>query len=423
MGRGTKRLCAADAVDEPPSAALRPHVLHCWRAGAGSTGRQMWDETIISKMRQLDKRLHVPQHRGFLAPVPYFDSGEDVSLPAPLASASAFSLAGLRLAGPSASADWTSKMQRERRAAIKKWASLVKMHPAAWEVGRQQVSVLQLRVKSGGLFESISDALASKATATLHGRAGPLLRYSNFWIGQGHDPWPLQEGMVYAYFKEVGPSTAPTHLRSCLISMSFAMHVLGLYGVRSVLESGRVRGVSAEHFSRKRALRQRDPLTVMQVIVLERCVMDGTAADKDRVAAGFFLVCIYGRLRYSDALHINSVKLDVQRVQGKVIGFLEATCKRTKTMMSLETKTRLLPVAVPIQSVGDTAWVETWLELRERIGLVVDDKCPLLSAPMVNGQWGSLPLGAAEAGHWLRWLVAPAGVQEQNLARCTRACI
>ena len=105
-------------------------------------------------------------------------------------------------------------MQRERRAAIKKWTSLVKMHPAAWEVGRQQVSVLQLRVKSGGLFESISDALASKATATLHGRAGPLLRYSNFWIGQGHDPWPLQEGMVYAYFKEVGPSTAPTHLRS-----------------------------------------------------------------------------------------------------------------------------------------------------------------------------------------------------------------
>eukprot|EP00439_Symbiodinium_sp_Y106_P061024 s4799_g9.t1 len=118
----------------------------------------------------------------------------------------------------------------------------------------------------------------------------------------------------------------------------------------------------------------------MQVIVLERCVMDGTAADKDRVAAGFFLVCIYGRLRYSDALHINSVKLDVQRVQGKVIGFLEATCKRTKTMMSLETKTRLLPVAVPIQSVGDTAWVETWLELRERIVVDYDAQRSLAAA-------------------------------------------
>ena len=161
---------------------------------------------------------------------------------------------------------------------------------------------------------------------------GPLLRYSSFWRAQGHDPWPLQEEMVYAYFKDVGPSTAPTHLQSCLVAMSFAMHVLGLCGVKAVLDSGRVRGVSAEHFKRKRALRQRDPLTVAQVIALEKCVMDADAADKDRMAAGFFLVCVYGRLRYSDAQHINSVKLDTQKVQGKTVGFLEATCKRTKTM-------------------------------------------------------------------------------------------
>ncbi|CAE7618713.1 unnamed protein product [Symbiodinium natans] len=86
--------------------------------------------------------------------------------------------------------------------------------------------------------------------------------------------------------------------------MSFAMHALGLYCVKAVLDSGRVRGVRAEHFKRKRALRQRDPLTVAQVIVLEKCVMDADAADKDRIAADFFLVCIYGRLRYSDAQHI-----------------------------------------------------------------------------------------------------------------------
>ena len=60
--------------------------------------------------------------------------------------------------------------------------------------------------------------------------------------------------------------------------------------------------------------------------MLEKRVMNADAADKDRIAAGFFLVCIYGRLRYSDAQHINSVKLDTQKVQGKTLVFLEATC-------------------------------------------------------------------------------------------------
>ena len=84
---------------------------------------------------------------------------------------------------------------------------------AAWH--RQARSMVPLGLHGDGV-----------PTATPHARAGPLFRYSKFWIAKGHDPWPLQEEMVYTYFEEVGPSTAQTHLRSCLISMSSAMHVL-----------------------------------------------------------------------------------------------------------------------------------------------------------------------------------------------------
>ena len=70
---------------------------------------------------------------------------------------------------------------------------------------------------------------------------------------------------------------------------------------------------------------------------------------------------------------------------------------------------------MPIESVGNTPWVETWLALREKLGLVVDVQYPLLTTPMANGQWGTLPMGATEAGNWLRSLVSSAGVRGQNL--------
>ena len=111
---------------------------------------------------------------------------------------------------------------------------------------------------------------------------------------------------------------------------------------------------------------------VQQVIVLEQCAMD----ERPRTRTGQLLA---GRLRYFDALHVNSVKLDKQQARGKVFGFLEATCKRKKTMTSLESRMRLLPVAVLLES-----WVETWLALRDWIGLVVNDKYPFLT--MANGQ-------------------------------------
>eukprot|EP00438_Fugacium_kawagutii_P017538 Skav208683 [mRNA] locus=scaffold2658:52389:53279:- [translate_table: standard] len=130
--------------------------------------------------------------------------------------------------------------------------------------------------------------------------------------------------------------------------MSFAMCVLGLYSGPPVAACGRIRGVAASHYCAKKLHVQREPLAVQQVIMLERCVVSERAVVSDRLAAGFFLVCLYGRLRYSDALRKKSLRLDTVPDSNPVDRILEATCARAKTMTSLEHKTRLLPVAVSL---------------------------------------------------------------------------
>lgn len=44
------------------------------------------------------------------------------------------------------------------------------------------------------------------------------------------------------------------------------------------------------------------------------------------------------------------------------------------------------------------------MQLRGQHGLVARDDVPLLSAPMENGRWSSVPLSAARAGQWMRKL-------------------
>ena len=65
------------------------------------------------------------------------------------------------------------------------------------------------------------------------------------------------------------------------------------------------------HYTKKRKLVQRPPLTVAQISHLEWCVVDTNRTIYDRVAAGFFLVLVYGRLRFSDAQSITSMELEI----------------------------------------------------------------------------------------------------------------
>ena len=144
---------------------------------------------------------------------------------------------------------------------------------------------------------------------------------------------PLAEHLVYDYMKGCD-NRAPSFHRSLLLSISFASFHFGLDGADAVLASGRVRGCAQKHYAAKRKLVQRPPLTVEQVIALERIVLDAGRTDVDRLGAGFFLTLVYGRLRFSDAQQVSNMVLDMPNPRQ---GFLEGVAGRTKTSVSLYT--------------------------------------------------------------------------------------
>ena len=331
----------------------------------------------------------------------------------------AFTKVGLRAASASDQRLWQEKLSWERKCACKKWCTLALMKLSAWAIGRSVASSSGMQLARGSLVESVVDALAGKATATLHGRAGPLLKYAKFWRDRGLDFFPVQEDMVYQYLKAQS-NWAPTAPRSLLISLSFAFHILGLSGGDVASKSGRIKGVSDAHYADRRKLVQRPPLTADQILMLEKTVHDTARTSYDRIASGFFLVLIYGRLRYSDGLQLVDLQLDIKETEFGITGFLEARAERTKTSVTLERKIRFLPVAIPVEALMDISWIPVWLELRHQSGLHGGQPFPMLPSPQLGGGWARMPLTVSAAADWLRSLLKVESSARDRLA--THSC-
>ena len=128
----------------------------------------------------------------------------------------------------------------------------------------------------------------------------------------------------------------------------------------------------------------------------------------DRLASGFFLILTYGRLRFSDGQQVTISKLDMPNPDQ---GYLEGHAERTKTGLSLEKKTRLLPFAVPTISLLPQPWIPLWLDLRKQC--FGDDSAaksfPLLPSPAANGTWTKMPLSVTAGSQWLRSLLGETG--------------
>jgi len=264
----------------------------------------------------------------------------------------------------------------------------------------------------GGLLESVKDSLGTKASSTLHARAGPILQYIQFCEDRGLQAFPLIEPVVYDYVKSC-ETKAATYARSFLLALSFTNFHFGLTGTLSIMSSGRIRGLANTMYSKKRKLTQRPPLSVDQIEHLENIVLDGRRTEFDRLAGGFFLFILMGRLRFSDGQQVCQLKLD-QQPDG--FGFVEAVAAKTKTSVSLERKTRHLPVAVPLMAFGARQWLPTWLELRKKaFGDASNSKeefIPLLPSPTVNGAWTKMPLTVTSGANWLRSLLQGTGEQQ-----------
>ena len=360
----------------------------------------------------------LPAWSSRIPPLPCF-TGEFADVAETAFIEDAFSKVGLKAVKAADHRLWEERLSWERKCACKKWCTLILMKLSAWTLGRSVASGDSMRLAGGGLMESVVDSLSGKATATLHARAGPLLKFAKFWRDKGLEFFPVQEWMVYDYIKAQS-TWAPTAPRSLLVSLSFAFHIFGLAGGNVAARSGRVKGVADSFYADRRKIVQRPPLTVDQIVALEATVRDVGRSNYDRIAAGFFLLLVYGRLRYSDGLQLVDLQLDSTERGGRLSGFLEARAERTKTSVTLERKVRFLPVAIPLECLSEPCWVPTWLELRDEAGLNGRPPHPMLPSPQLGGGWSPVPLAVGAAGDWMRSLLKIESVARDRAA--THSC-
>ena len=238
----------------------------CWNSCRKAQILSMpWDAHMRMPHEVVNDFFRVMPMGGQMPPVPA--SRELTQTAMQTVSDSVFQKAGLKFAKATDERLWKERLTWERKCAYKKWSCLILEQISAWEIGRQVATSGQMSFAKGGLLESLHDALGTKATATLHARAGPLLRYVKFWKDVGCQCFPVTEPMLYDYFK-AWKGAAPSAFRSLLLSMSFSCHVLGLHGGDVGYKSGRVKGLSDTHFCNRKKLVQRPPLTVEQNIYL-----------------------------------------------------------------------------------------------------------------------------------------------------------
>ena len=198
--------------------------------------------------------------------------------------------------------------------------------------------------------------------------------------------------------KNYAVHAAPTFGRSFVGSLAFLHHVLGSKTSLSCVESRRVSGCASKLFLNKRALKQREPLRVEHVRMLESvCLGEHRMGLQERILSGFCLFMIDARARHSDAQSAADIHLDVAEVDGAINGYVEARVRRSKTSFSLERKTRFLPMVAPIQGVCDDAWALSWMKCMDDAGIERGQE------PLASGKWSKIPLNAEMTAAWMNF--------------------
>ena len=280
----------------------------------------------------------------------------------------AFKTAGIRAASNIDNRLWAEKLAWERRAAYTKWALIFLYEVGAWETARLEFQCRAMEFARRGLLESIADALGAEATNTLHSGAGPRIQYINFYTERGKPCMSLHEAQVYDFLNVCSNRAAPFP-RSLLLSPNFADHLFGFHGSTSIRASDGFKGLVDILHSQRKKLVRRPPFTVKQSLHLEATVHHESRATSVRLASGYFLFLVYGRLRHSNGLQVPSLLLDTD-------GFVCSEClaEKTTTSVTLEERACRIPIAVPSQCMGPKPWVKVWLGLGEEnvLSTIVD---------------------------------------------------
>ncbi|CAL1162165.1 unnamed protein product [Cladocopium goreaui] len=208
----------------------------------------------------------------------------------------------------------------------------------------------------------------------------------------------LKEFDIYSYLGHLESGKAgATAASSFLEALRFldSVAVLTCADLGLVL-SPRVTGFAHQQFLRKAPLKQKDPMPCLVVAELEKLLL----RQEDSVQTcilGQLLWCFHAASRWSDSMRLQCLKLekikDVALVTGEALG--------SKTSVTKEAQTRLLPYVAIGTGVSGMLWAEKWLDARvEELGREPEPFLPSFSCR--TGRWSSTPMSSSEAGGYLQ---------------------
>ena len=391
-----------------------------------------WSEIVASgfgQYRQLDNMLRFPWETGILAEI--FDCTQD---PLPLcpgfpepppesivgtSSESQLQLERFQMPHDAKYTRAVKSLQdmnyfeaktQKLDLACAQWLNLLSIQWSSSGIGPQLVVALQRDSSGSDAFTVLKSCFGVKSPATLLKRASAFRQYVSWFNKLNGDPdsnirpLPLDEEAVWSYFnwlrkqrQETGKGfTVPS---SFLEAVRFAKFTLDLAGTDSILGSRRLLGFAALE---KQAMGPSRQAPGMELEHLKRLheVLKGDANNIDKLGAACFLICVYGRARWSDMRFIERVDVE----EGESVTFYTAEHKTASVGLRRQ---QFLPIVVPWQGVVTDDWMNRFLSLYSCVGLDITRRPlgPLLPAPRLDGTFCARPLSTAEAADWLRALL------------------
>lgn len=300
---------------------------------------------------------------------------------------------------------WAAAEEAKLNSTMQMWKVIVLDSTCNTKLGSTLMQCIQAGKDDDFIFQIVADVFSGKATSTLKSRASSLLAFGRWKrsvnFSRAQSLFPITEPLAYEYLCELRRTKSAASKRTRFLeAVGFSKGLLGA-DVDSVLQSARVRG--AAFGTLFTAPRKKNPLTVQQLVFLERLAMDHNGPEG--IFAGYVCFIVHCRLRWSDGQHCKD-EPHVDITDGR--GFVEAELYHHKTAKKRRTQTgRLLPVAGVLPGVSGELWAPAWLRNRSSLGLKASMESPTMPAPCANGSWSRLPLKSSEASVWLREILAP----------------
>ena len=290
-----------------------------------------------------------------------------------------------------------------RDASIQKLQKIILIDPAATRLGEVLVPPTSRPLDEREIKRSIEQAFSRKSSGTLYKRACSLSRYVEWYsrLNLRGSPLRLKEFDVYSFLGHLEDDRAGATSASGFIEALRFLDGVAVFiqtDLQKVL-SPRVTGYAHQQFLRKAPLKQKDPIQCGIVAELERLLLRKTDPVQI-IVLGQLLFCFHAASRWSDSLKLKRLTLEHSQSVTLVIG--EAL--GSKTSLTKEAKTRLIPYVAIGTGISGLQWAESWLEARAS-ALGPDPEPFLPSYSCRTGRWATTPMSSTEACGYLQDLI------------------